>query len=162
MSEEQNFTVMMVCTYHLLTTNEAQMKKSFDDADLDKSGAIDAKELNKCLKSAYLHLSHDVDAIQDPEFKDKMKEMVEYALEKYDSDKNGTIEYNEYKALFATLTGQNLLSQLEKRGIPKPKVVEYLTPLKTSILDHYTTKKIGIKSLDLYKTLNKFLELASQ
>ncbi|MCQ2818975.1 MAG: EF-hand domain-containing protein [archaeon] len=160
--EKESFCVTIVCTFHLATTNEALIKNAFDEADLDKSGAIDNKELKKVLKTCYLRTAEDPSMMEDPEFKESFKQIVDMTIEQYDTNKDGQIQFAEYKELYANLMGQILMKQMDMQGITKEKAIDLLTPLKTTILDHFTTKKIGIKDLSLFKSLNTFLALANK
>ena len=66
------------------------VKPVFDEFDLDKSGAIEEKEL----VTVFSQIAKGFD--QTPPTKEEIKELMK-AL---DTDKSGKIELNEFKALF--------------------------------------------------------------
>ena len=64
-------------------------KVAFDSVDTDKSGTIDANELEKVMGQ----IAQDMGA--DPPTKDDVNEVLEHL----DTDKSGKIDFNEFKIL---------------------------------------------------------------
>ena len=76
-----------------IINDESKLKQvaraAFDSVDTDKSGHIDAKELNAVMSG----ISKDL-GIDEPS-----KEEVAEVLEKLDTDKSGKIEFDEFVVL---------------------------------------------------------------
>ena len=66
---------------------EPLAKEAFEAADKNHNGTIDKKELEICMKELAAHLG------MDP----PNQKAVEIKFKKLDIDKNGSIDYNEFK-----------------------------------------------------------------
>ena len=64
-------------------------KVAFDSVDVDKSGTIDATELEKVM----VQIASDMGA--EPPSKEDLQEVLEHL----DTDKSGKIDFNEFKIL---------------------------------------------------------------
>lgn len=65
-------------------TDVDKLRKIFDSIDEDKSGSIDPEELGIALQKAG---------------KNPTRELLKKLFEKYDTDGNGTLEFNEYQGM---------------------------------------------------------------
>jgi Ca2+-binding EF-hand superfamily protein len=78
-------------------------KVAFDSVDTDKSGTIDASELEKVM----------IQIASDMEAEAPTKEDVQEVLEHLDTDKSGKIDFNEFKILIRDVLEAMLESEAD-------------------------------------------------
>lgn len=81
-------------------------KVAFDSVDTDKSGTIDASELEKVM----------IQIASDMEAEPPTKEDVQEVLEHLDTDKSGKIDFNEFKILIRDVLEAMLESEADNEG----------------------------------------------
>ena len=65
-------------------------KKGFDDADINKNGAIDFEEVQKIL----VNFAKSINLIEPT------KKQIEEVYNRLDKDKNGKVDFEEFKLFF--------------------------------------------------------------
>lgn len=98
----------MSAVENLSEEQRTELRESFDEFDLDGNGHITTKELGECLKKS---------GIQLPGY--KLREIVE----QIDTDKNMTIEFDEFVVMFANLKAKDIANSFQKAISKKEGIV---------------------------------------
>jgi len=83
------FLAVIFCKEKEKNMDKATAEKAFDEFDIDKSGKVDAKELQQIVKACYEYLGEPAD---EKKIADEVKSMLEII----DTSKDGKIDREEF------------------------------------------------------------------